>query len=142
MTTPVIELNGSTPMKIAPQPTVVPQPQVYGKILLQLTNCLLPEEKLSPTPSELDGLDKEVETDLRILGCELIQTAGMLLKLPQVSWSYYIFIEVASQGLTAILCAICTILINVLFLIAINASIIPCIMCGKSKNSRKQTIAS
>lgn len=57
----------------------------YGKIVLSLTNCLLPEEKLTPTPSKVDGLDSETETDLRILGCELIQTAGILLKLPQVS---------------------------------------------------------
>lgn len=30
-------------------------------------------------------MDAETETDLRILGCELIQTAGILLKLPQVA---------------------------------------------------------
>ncbi|XP_024946407.1 cyclin-L1 isoform X1 [Cephus cinctus] len=57
----------------------------YGKIVLTLQNCLLPEEKLNSTPSHLDGLDAETETDLRILGCELIQTAGILLKLPQVA---------------------------------------------------------
>ncbi|KAK3909945.1 Cyclin-L1 [Frankliniella fusca] len=57
----------------------------YGKVILTLKNCLLPEEKLSPTPSQLDGLDRETETDLRILGCELIQTAGILLRLPQVA---------------------------------------------------------
>lgn len=60
-------------------------PKPYGKIALSLSNCLLPEEKLNPTPSMIDGLDPEVETDLRIIGCELIQTAGILLKLPQVS---------------------------------------------------------
>lgn len=57
----------------------------YGRIVLSLKNCLLPENKLCPTPSQNDGLDQETETDLRILGCELIQTAGILLKLPQVS---------------------------------------------------------
>ena len=57
----------------------------YGKILLTLQNCLLPEDKLVSTPSHLDGLDAETETDLRILGCELIQIAGILLKLPQVA---------------------------------------------------------
>uniref|UniRef100_A0A672GUW9 Uncharacterized protein n=1 Tax=Salarias fasciatus TaxID=181472 RepID=A0A672GUW9_SALFA len=31
----------------------------------------------------LDGLDLNTETDLRILGCELIQSAGILLRLPQ-----------------------------------------------------------
>ncbi|XP_051176358.1 cyclin-L1 isoform X1 [Leptopilina boulardi] len=59
--------------------------KTYGKILLTLQNCLLPEEKLVSTPSHLDGLDAETETELRILGCELIQTAGILLKLPQVA---------------------------------------------------------
>ncbi|KAG8225073.1 hypothetical protein J437_LFUL000052 [Ladona fulva] len=57
----------------------------YGKVVLTLKNCLLPESKLSPTPSQLDGLDQATEIDLRILGCELIQTAGILLKLPQVA---------------------------------------------------------
>lgn len=59
-------------------------PKQFNKIILTLENCLLPETKLDETPSQQDGLDKETETDLRILGCELIQTAGILLKLPQV----------------------------------------------------------
>ncbi|XP_013194429.1 cyclin-L1 [Amyelois transitella] len=57
----------------------------YGKIVLTLYNCLLPETAFKETPSQADGLDIETETDLRILGCELIQTAGILLKLPQVA---------------------------------------------------------
>lgn len=57
----------------------------YGKIVLSLKNQLLPEDKLNGTPSQNDGLDAETEIDLRIYGCELIQTAGILLKLPQVS---------------------------------------------------------
>lgn len=59
-------------------------PRVFGKIILTLENCLLPDGKLEQTPSQNDGLDRETEIDLRILGCELIQTAGILLKLPQV----------------------------------------------------------
>lgn len=54
-------------------------PQQFGKIILTLENCLLSDNKL-----QQDGLDKETETNLRILGCELIQIAGILLKLPQV----------------------------------------------------------
>jgi cyclin L len=58
----------------------------YGKIVLSLENALLGAEKLEEnTISQQDGLSKETELDLRILGCELIQTAGILLKLPQVS---------------------------------------------------------
>lgn len=56
----------------------------YGKVTLTLKNQLLPDDKLSITPSQSDGLDSDTETDLRIYGCELIQTAGILLKLPQV----------------------------------------------------------
>uniref|UniRef100_A0A182TSA6 Cyclin-like domain-containing protein n=1 Tax=Anopheles melas TaxID=34690 RepID=A0A182TSA6_9DIPT len=71
----------------APATAAAPQPvqRPYGKIVLTLENCLLPEVKLDQTPSQNDGLDRETETDLRILGCELIQTAGILLKLPQVA---------------------------------------------------------
>jgi len=57
----------------------------FSRVLITLENVLIPEEKLSETPSMQDGLDKEIETDLRVLGCELIQTAGILLKLPQVA---------------------------------------------------------
>ena len=56
----------------------------YGDVVLTLENCLLSEEKLTPTPSGIDGLDPSLETELRILGAELIQTAGKLLRLPQV----------------------------------------------------------
>lgn len=66
------------------------------KVLLTLSNVLLPKEKLTSTPSMIDGLDFETEVDLRIVGCEWIQTAGMLLKLPQVKlssfFSYYLHV--------------------------------------------------
>ncbi|XP_071454997.1 cyclin-L1-like isoform X2 [Hetaerina americana] len=77
MGTPKLDNQVSSGLKIGAKP--------YGKVVLTLKNCLLPEEKLSPTPSQVDGLDQGTETDLRILGCELIQTAGILLKLPQVA---------------------------------------------------------
>ncbi|XP_013790250.1 cyclin-L1-like [Limulus polyphemus] len=57
----------------------------YGRVILTLENCILPPNKHSPTPSMLDGLDRETEQDLRILGCDLIQTSGFLLRLPQVA---------------------------------------------------------
>lgn len=59
----------------------------YSKVSLSLENCILPQGKLFPSPSQVDGLDKEYEVELRILGCELIQTSGILLRLPQVSCS-------------------------------------------------------
>ncbi|XP_033113720.1 cyclin-L1-like [Anneissia japonica] len=61
------------------------QEKTYGRVVITLENCIIPSGKLSPTPSVLDGLDIETETDLRILGCEFIQMAGILLKLPQVA---------------------------------------------------------
>ncbi|XP_014788497.1 cyclin-L1 isoform X1 [Octopus bimaculoides] len=59
--------------------------RTFSKVVITLENILLPEERLSPTPSMQDGLAYEVEIDLRIIGCEMIQTAGILLKLPQVA---------------------------------------------------------
>ena len=56
----------------------------FSQVIITLENILIPDEKLSPTPSMQDGLDSETETDLRILGCEMIQTSGILLRLPQV----------------------------------------------------------
>lgn len=70
------------------QPVVKNNIKPYGKIVLTLKNQLLPEEKLESTPSQSDGLDIDTETDLRIYGCELIQTAGILLKLPQVTYLF------------------------------------------------------
>jgi len=58
----------------------------FSRVIITLDNILIPEEKLSSTPSVIDGLNPETERDLRILGCELIQTSGILLKLPQVYW--------------------------------------------------------
>lgn len=61
--------------------------RLYSEVSLTIDHSLIPEERLSPTPSMQDGLDLPSETDLRILGCELIQSAGILLRLPQVSAS-------------------------------------------------------
>lgn len=71
----------------------------YCGVFLTLDNELLPEERLSPTPSMKDGLDAETEQDLRILGCEFIQTAGILLKLPQVSHTFWVLLKLTLMGL-------------------------------------------
>ncbi|KAG0213070.1 hypothetical protein BGX28_005091 [Mortierella sp. GBA30] len=52
---------------------------------LSLQNALLTLEQLQLTPSREDGISEEQEDNLRQLGCHLIQTAGILLKLPQVA---------------------------------------------------------
>jgi len=57
----------------------------YGQIKLSLDNCIFPSEMLDETPSMKDGLDRDVENELRRWGCELIQVAGLLLKLPQTA---------------------------------------------------------
>ncbi|GBG86238.1 hypothetical protein CBR_g41142 [Chara braunii] len=43
----------------------------------------LTDEQLANSPSRKNGVDQRTETMLRIYGCELIQEAGILLKLPQ-----------------------------------------------------------
>jgi hypothetical protein len=45
---------------------------------------VLPEEILSNSPSLQDDIPPKVERDHRFWGCELIQEAGILLRLPQV----------------------------------------------------------
>jgi len=60
-------------------------PLKYGRVLLTISNSVLPLERLSPSPSAQDGMSNETELDLRSLGCNLIQTAGKLLRLPQVA---------------------------------------------------------
>lgn len=59
--------------------------RLYSGVLITLENCLLPDDKLRFTPSMSSGLDIDTETGLRVVGCELIQAAGILLRLPQVS---------------------------------------------------------
>jgi hypothetical protein len=57
----------------------------YGHIKLDISNSVLPREKLASSPSANDGLIEDTELQIRSLGCELIQLAGKLLKLPQVA---------------------------------------------------------
>jgi len=57
----------------------------YGHIKLDISNSVLPREKLVSSPSINDGLAEDTELQIRSLGCELIQLAGKLLKLPQVA---------------------------------------------------------
>ena len=56
----------------------------YGHVVVSVENPILPNEIIENTPSSLDGLDQETEHDLRITGCKLIQTSGILLRLSQV----------------------------------------------------------
>jgi len=58
---------------------------VPHRVILTLDDCVLPPERLAVTPSQAHGLGREDETDLRMLGCELIQSSGILLRLPQVA---------------------------------------------------------
>lgn len=60
-------------------------PKLFARTEINLENCLLSDEKLNNPPSLADGMHSDTERDLRFLGCELIQTASILLKLPQVS---------------------------------------------------------
>lgn len=80
--------NNSAPQSVASAVTLAtiakgPRPN-FGFIRLDISNSVLPLEKLTPTPSSKDGLSDETEMQIRSLGCELIQLAGKLLRLPQV----------------------------------------------------------
>ncbi|TPX35757.1 hypothetical protein SmJEL517_g02009 [Synchytrium microbalum] len=56
-------------------------------VVLSLQNTVASYEQLQETPSQRDGISKDFEMDLRAFGCELIESAGILLKLPQVAIS-------------------------------------------------------
>jgi len=82
--------NSSSP-RPHQQPPQQPQQQqqqqqaAQGLLKVTLELPLLRADQLYPTPSMSDSLAHDVEFDLRLVGCELIQTAGRLLKLPQVA---------------------------------------------------------
>ncbi|KAJ8412191.1 hypothetical protein AAFF_G00144580 [Aldrovandia affinis] len=57
----------------------------YSGVNLTLDNCMLPPEQLERSPSAEQGLPPHTEEQLRTQGCELIQAAGILLRLPQVA---------------------------------------------------------
>jgi len=57
----------------------------FSRVVLTITNSVLPLDKLTATPSSMHGMTPETEVDLRNTGCDLIQTAGKLLRLPQVA---------------------------------------------------------
>ena len=74
-------------------------PKEYGKISIGLENRVIPEDKLENTPSRKHGVSEELERDLRVVGCEYIQSAGLLLKLPQVNISAILFFHYRTLGL-------------------------------------------
>merc|ERR1719245_1489108 len=57
----------------------------FGRIILDISNSVLPDDKLASTPSSKDGLPTESELQIRSLACDLVQIAGKLLKIPQVA---------------------------------------------------------
>eukprot|EP01041_Mallomonas_annulata_P022938 gene22938-43353_t len=50
----------------------------------QSISVLLPIEILSSSPSALDDISQYDEKLHRIFGCEVVQEAGILLRLPQI----------------------------------------------------------
>lgn len=48
---------------------------------LSLQNAILTYEQLETTPSKKDNIPEELEDELRRLGCDFIQSAGIVLRL-------------------------------------------------------------
>ena len=60
----------------------------FDEILLKFNKnalVLIPKDKLDVSPSIEEGLKQETETELRNMGGDLIQKAGIYLRLPQVA---------------------------------------------------------
>lgn len=68
----------------------------FDRVVLTMENVIIPKERLLNTPSLKDGMTRELEVDLRITGCHYIQSAGILLKLPQVIISHRLLINCGS----------------------------------------------
>ena len=84
MDRPVVSSSGRANDSV-PAHTTSSTSSVEHRVVLTLDHCVLPDDRLETTPSQLHGLSREDEIDLRILGCELIQSSGILLRLPQVA---------------------------------------------------------
>ncbi|OQV12962.1 Cyclin-L2 [Hypsibius exemplaris] len=74
-----------TQQRANPPPPQTSLQRTFGRVVISLENLILPDERLHPTPSMVEGLDGRTEWFLRRLGCDLIQHAGILLKLPQTA---------------------------------------------------------
>ncbi|XP_073700549.1 cyclin-L1-like [Garra rufa] len=59
--------------------------KLYSGVALTLDNSLLPPESVHCSPSRAHGLSTRTEEQLRNRVCEMIQSAGILLRLPQVA---------------------------------------------------------
>uniref|UniRef100_A0A671QJN9 Cyclin-like domain-containing protein n=1 Tax=Sinocyclocheilus anshuiensis TaxID=1608454 RepID=A0A671QJN9_9TELE len=59
--------------------------KLYSGVALTLDTCLLPHESAHCSPSRAHGLSARTEQQLRNRMCEMIQSAGILLRLPQVA---------------------------------------------------------
>jgi hypothetical protein len=57
-------------------------------IYTTLDTFYLSHEQILDSPSRRDGVDENVETLLRVYGCELIQECGILLKLYFISFPF------------------------------------------------------
>ena len=58
---------------------MAPEPEhIYS-----LSNPLATVEQLSNSSSQLDGIPADLESSVRLAGCQLTQNAGILLRLPQ-----------------------------------------------------------
>jgi hypothetical protein len=56
-------------------------PQSTHREMPQLLNTLASPEQIALTPSRQDGIPEDLEDELRVYGCQLIQQAGILLDL-------------------------------------------------------------
>ncbi|RKP26488.1 cyclin-L1 [Syncephalis pseudoplumigaleata] len=61
------------------------QQSVRQTTLAALPNAVVSREQFARTPSSRDGIPASLQDRLRMFGCELIQSAGVLLSAPQVT---------------------------------------------------------
>ena len=79
-------VHKDSPLRAADSSSALAPPPPPPLLQISLDVPLMKPEQLYPTPSMKDNIDFSEEFDLRLTGCELIQTAGRLHKLPQVGY--------------------------------------------------------
>jgi hypothetical protein len=68
-------------LEIHQQATRLETTTLSGMTALALQNALVTNEQLAESPSKRDGVPEETEKIVLSFGCELIQSAGIMLKL-------------------------------------------------------------
>ena len=85
------------PAAVPPAPASLPPAPRIELVEVPHIECALPPFDTTNTPSRPDGISEELETDLRIVGCTLIQNCGIIMKQPEVRLCRLMYLYVCGR---------------------------------------------